>query len=243
MAAAVRAQRPDVALLGQFEYGAEGAYVGYLRARGVRPVAIVHESHDRDGVGLGDALDRRLMDMALRACSDVLVHGEYNRDLMLRDHPALEGRLHAIPFGNHDSPAVHDRSVPEAALRERYGLGPNDPVVLFFGNLLPSKGLPDLVEAFSRVARRHRGATLIIAGKPASFFDIEALHRQIRVSAAGDAIRLDSRYLPLEEVGTLLRMSRVVALPYLTATQSGVLQLAYGRAPPASPRRSAPSPR
>lgn len=229
MARAVEREKPDVALLGQFEYGAEGAYVHYLRARGVRNVAIVHETHDRDGAGLGDAIDRRLMDVAYRGCSEVLVHGKYNRDVMLDHHPSLRGGLHTIPFGNHDSPAIHDRSVAESTLRSRYGLGPDDPVILFFGSLLPSKGLPTLVEAFSRISGSHPAARLIIAGKPASFFDIDGLLEQIRRSNAAELIHVDSRYLPLEEVGALLRMCRVLALPYLTATQSGVLQLAYGQ--------------
>ena len=88
------------------------------------------------------------------------------------------------------------------------------------------------MDAFSHVSARFPTARLIIAGKPASYFDIDGLQDQIRSSPAAEQIRLDSRYLALEEVGALLRMCRALALPYLSATQSGVLQLAYGQGAP-----------
>ena len=38
---------------------------------------------------------------------------------------------------------------------------------------------------------------------------------------------VDDRYLPLAEIGPLIRTATVVVLPYRTATASGVLQVAY----------------
>jgi glycosyltransferase involved in cell wall biosynthesis len=42
-----------------------------------------------------------------------------------------------------------------------------------------------------------------------------------------DVIRFVSEYVPNEEVGTYFSASDIVVLPYLSATQSGIAQIAY----------------
>jgi len=51
-----------------------------------------------------------------------------------------------------------------ADFRRRYGLG-DGPVVLYVGTLQPRKGVGSLVEAFSRLARKHEDVTLVVAGR------------------------------------------------------------------------------
>ena len=51
----------------------------------------------------------------------------------------------------------------EDDLRRRLGVG-NARVVLYCGQLIDRKGLPDLIPAFGRFAREHEGVTLVVAG-------------------------------------------------------------------------------
>ena len=95
----------------------------------------------------------------------------------------------------------------------------------------PSKGIPDLIDAFAVVRARWTPA-LIIAG------NARAPRSTPRTSGAADrpghrrAVVVDARYLPIDEVGPLVRTATVVVLPYRFGTASGVLQAAYAFARP-----------
>jgi len=102
------------------------------------------------------------------------------------------------------------------------------PVILFFGHVRRYKGLRDLIHAL-RDVRRRVPATLVVAGP---FF--EPPGRYLRVAerfGVGDAVRLFPGYVPDEEVEELFSLADVVALPYRTASQSGIVPLAaaFGR--------------
>lgn len=96
--------------------------------------------------------------------------------------------------------------------------------LLFFGKIRRYKGLEVFLEALHRLdGRLPFEAT--IAGEfylnPRPFHELAQRHR------LGDRIRWESRYLPDEEVPALFRNADLVVLPYLQATQSGVVPLAY----------------
>ena len=111
-------------------------------------------------------------------------------------------------------------------IKRRYGLKPGQPVILFFGLLAPSKGIQDLVEAFALV-RESSDAKLVIAGYPTKHFNMEELKDKIAASGLGEHVVLDTRYVPLEEVGALMGLATVAVYPYRSSTQSGALQVAY----------------
>jgi glycosyltransferase involved in cell wall biosynthesis len=97
------------------------------------------------------------------------------------------------------------------------------PIVLFFGHVRRYKGLDDLIEAVG-LLQRHAPATLVVAG---SFFHSERRYRAaIRRRGLQEAVRLFPGYVPDEDLGELFALADVVALPYRTASQSGILPLA-----------------
>jgi len=49
-------------------------------------------------------------------------------------------------------------------VKERFGIDPKAPLILFMGRFHPQKGVQRLIEAFTLVAGRHRDAVLMIAG-------------------------------------------------------------------------------
>jgi glycosyltransferase involved in cell wall biosynthesis len=223
---AIEAERADLTILGQMEFGYQAVFVAHMRRRGLRTLGIVHETHDREAGGPVAAIDRALFARLYGNLTTVVVHGEYNRRLMAASFPAVAPRLRVIQMGNHELPTMSGREVSEAELRVRYGIG-EAPVVLFFGSLVPSKGVEHLVRAMATVRVAHPGARLVIAGHPSRHFDLDGLRAEIARAGVGDITVLDPRFLPLEEMPPLIRMARVVALPYLSATQSGVLQQAF----------------
>lgn len=98
------------------------------------------------------------------------------------------------------------------------------PVVLFFGVWSKYKGIEVLLDAFALVRAQLPEARLVLAGAAGADIDVAAI-----VDRAGQIGNVDAHpgYVPMEEVSTLLDSARVVATPYIRATQSGVAHLAY----------------
>jgi beta-1,4-mannosyltransferase len=126
---------------------------------------------------------------------------------------------------------VYPDEMSDADARRHYGLGADDIVFGFVGNLRPYKGLDDLLDAFESIAasppdaRRRR---LLIAGMPAADTSIETLLERAR---AHPDVVVDARRIPAEELSIPLRASDVVVLPYRSSLNSGALLLAlsFGR--------------
>jgi glycosyltransferase involved in cell wall biosynthesis len=102
--------------------------------------------------------------------------------------------------------------------------------ILFFGDWRRSKGLPELMAAFERLAARRPQVRLTIAGTP--FPDAKPQEVRSWASGQGGRVLVIDRYVPLEELRPLFADARVVAAPYVAGSQSGVVHLAMtmGRA-------------
>jgi D-inositol-3-phosphate glycosyltransferase len=111
---------------------------------------------------------------------------------------------------------------PRAAARERIGVAGD--MLLFFGLVRPYKGLDVLIEAMPRV-RARRDVTLVVAGE--FYVPVEPVRARIAELGLGDSVRVLDRYVADEEVGDLVAAADAVVLPYRSATQSGVVLVAY----------------
>lgn len=110
------------------------------------------------------------------------------------------------------------------AARGRTGIPAEGAVLLFFGFVRRYKGLDVLIEAMPRILAR-RPVTLIVAGE---FYEpVEPLRARIATLGIADRVRILDRYVPDEEVGDLVAAADLTVLPYRSATQSGVVQVAY----------------
>lgn len=94
--------------------------------------------------------------------------------------------------------------------------------LLFFGLIREYKGLDLLIDAFSRL---DDGYQLIIAGECYGSFD--AYQAQIDASPARERIFVHNRYIRDEEIPMFFSAADALALPYRSATQSGVVSVAY----------------
>lgn len=92
-------------------------------------------------------------------------------------------------------------------------------VILFFGYVRAYKGLKILIEAMKSVD----DVLLLAVGE---FYDDENDYRQMAADLPS-RIRFVSEYVRNEDVGTYFSAADVVVLPYLSATQSGIVQIAY----------------
>jgi len=148
----------------------------------------------------------------------VIVHSAAIRDEL----PAiLHSRTHVVPHVNysfwaHEKSSARDVAPPgDRSLEGKQTLGGKPLLVLFFGRLLRYKGLEYLLEAFQQLDPQR--FELIIAGEgDLSDYCIE-----------GANIRTLNRFIPDEEMAALFNEAHAVALPYLSASQSGVAYMAF----------------
>ena len=102
--------------------------------------------------------------------------------------------------------------------------GGDKPRLLFFGKIRPYKGLRTLLEALALV-RPQLDFEAVIAGE---FYTDPRPYKRLarRLGLEEHLVWLD-RYIPNEEVPGVFRRADLVVLPYVEATQSGVVPVAY----------------
>jgi len=152
-------------------------------------------------------------------------------DGFLVQSAAVQSELLALRPGAHCARAPHPvHDIFECALtcdeaRAQLGLPAGAPVLLFFGHVRPYKGLGVLLDAMARVRRALPAAHLIVAGE--FYQDRRPYERQIAALGLAGAVTMVDRFIPREQVGLYFVAADLVALPYLDASQSGIIPIAY----------------
>ncbi len=117
--------------------------------------------------------------------------------------------------------------LPKEAARKSLGIQPQN-VMLYFGYVRRYKGLMVLIDAIANLKSSgfaNGEFLLLIVGE---FYDEESKYRdRVREMKLESNIRFVSGYLPNDQVAPYFSAADVVVLPYLSATQSGIVQIAY----------------
>ncbi len=104
-------------------------------------------------------------------------------------------------------------------------LGFSGTVLLFFGFVRKYKGLAILLKALPAVIRQN-DVTLLVAGE--FWTDKKIYLDMIQDIGISHVVRIADKYVPNEEISTYFAAADLVVQPYLSASGSGVCQLAYG---------------
>jgi len=142
---------------------------------------------------------------------------------------AVERELHeflpeARPrFVPHPVYEIFGPAIPKSRAQEQLSL-PSPFVLLFFGYIRPYKGLDTLLEALPHVLQHHP-VTLLVVGE--SYEGIAHYVERTKKLGIADAVVLHTQYVPNDSVSMYFSACDVVVLPYRSATQSGIVQIAY----------------
>ena len=167
--------------------------------------------------------ERRFFDLALTRymlapIDSFLVMSESVRADLQRIRPGAPCRL--IPHPVYD---IFGQPIPKEAARAELGLD-DGPWILFFGFIRAYKGLDLLLDALARV-RRECPVKLMVAGE---FYEGEDRYRaQVKRLGLEDAVLFHDQYIPEKRVALYFSACDVVVQPYRSATQSGIVQVAY----------------
>jgi len=162
--------------------------------------------------------DRVLSYMALKFIDFFIVQSEsVKRDLLMFRPDAL---YTLVP---HPVYEIFPDAVPKSDAREKLGIK-EDNVILYFGLIRRYKGVKYLVLSMERIVK-DTGARLLLCGE--FYEDRDEILDLIEKSSVKDKITLCDRFIPNEEVADYFCAADLVVLPYVSATQSGIVQIAY----------------
>ncbi|MDM7916189.1 MAG: glycosyltransferase, partial [Candidatus Eisenbacteria bacterium] len=150
----------------------------------------------------------------------VVMSSEVERDL-LRFRP---GALYAkVPHPLYEQ---FGEPMPREEARAALDWDRDDRVLLFFGYIRRYKGLDVLLRAMPEL-RRRLGPRLRLVVLGEFYEDRRPYDRLIEELSLGDLVTMTGDYVPNEQVGPAFSASDLVVLPYRSATQSGIVQVAY----------------
>ncbi len=186
------------------------------RKAGAKVLGVIHNAipHERRP---GDLALGRFFLKTMNGC--LVMSESVTRDLeSLGVTPAVRQVVHPV----YD---IFGAAIPRDEARQLLGLPPEAPVLLFFGFIRQYKGLHVLLESMPRVVEAVPDARLVVAGE---FYDDEAPYQAlIDQHSLGEHVHLHADYIPNAEVTRYFCAADVVVQPYVTATQSGVAQIAF----------------
>jgi glycosyltransferase involved in cell wall biosynthesis len=180
-----------------------------------RPLVITahdprHHLGDRDSHKTPQAL----VDFGFRRASAVIVHGEAVGRGVVAACGVSRQRVRIVP---HHRIGGGSTAPPPP---------PGPPSVLFFGRIWPYKGLDELIRAQPLVSATVPDARFVIAGEG------ESIDRYRAMMADPSRFDVHNRFVSNDERDRLFRETSLVVLPYVEATQSGVIPVAYAHGRP-----------
>lgn len=145
----------------------------------------------------------------------LIVHGEHTRELAVRLSRFRAEQISVIPH-------IQIGNVPSSLATEPE----EEHLVLFFGRIWEYKGLEYLIRAEPLISAQIPDVRILIAGQGEDF------SRYARMMIHPDRFIVHNEYITEERATEYFRRASVVALPYVEASTSGVIPLAYSAAKP-----------
>lgn len=144
----------------------------------------------------------------MRLADKIIVHGKELKEQMVNENVS-GSKIEVIPHGDY-------------SFFTRYGKDgvKEENAVLFFGRIVRYKGIEYLIRAEPLITEKFPNVKVVIAGR-GDFSEYEDLIEHKK------NFEIINEYIPDEKVAELFQKSRIVVLPYIEASQSGIIPIAY----------------
>jgi len=172
-------------------------------------VLTVHDvvRHPGDPNNFMDVLSR----LFRKKVRKIIVHGNYLKEQMLLKSRKFRNKIHVVPLGIFLLyKKLDDKSVKE-----------EENSILLFGRVSKYKGIDVLIESAPLIAEEIPDIKIIIAGKGEDFSKYETL------MSNKSYFEIHNRFIGDREIPQLFRRASLVVLPYIEASQSAVIPIAY----------------
>lgn len=154
---------------------------------------------------------RYLISFMRTKAKKIIVHGENLRGQFLSRYKGSKSKIYVIPIGvfpiylNWDDESIEEEKN----------------TILFFGRFNKYKGIDMLIKAEPLITKEIPDARIIIAGRG------EELSKYDNLITKKRQFEIHNRFISNAEVAKFFRRAAVVVLPYIEASQSGVIPIAY----------------
>ena len=156
---------------------------------------------------------REIKRKIVTGCSNkIIVHGGYLKNIAISYLHIKAEDIYVIPHGEF---SIFGK------WSEKRNVSEEQNAILFFGTIGKYKGLDYLITAEPIISRAIPKLKIVIAGRGEYFQECEK--RMVNK----ERFECHNRFIPNEEVPELFQRASVVVLPYIDASQSGVIPIAY----------------
>jgi glycosyltransferase involved in cell wall biosynthesis len=184
--------------------------LGLPLLRGIPLVLTVHDSLIHVGDASSAKTPQWIYDLACFRARERIVHAPQVKELLTKRTGVPPETVHVIPYV-----IVGDVDISVGVDVEP------QPEVLFFGRIWEYKGLEYLIKAEPMITAKVPQARIVIAGTGEDF----ARYRTMMVNP--DHFIVHNEYVSDEKRAELFRRAAVVVLPYIEASQSFIISIAY----------------
>ena len=177
-------------------------------------VLTIHDFLPHPGDRLSQKTPAWVESLARSSADQLIVHTRYVQGLVSRRWPRMSARTSVVPhiqIGQGNSPS----EVPG-----------DEPLILFFGRIWEYKGLEYLIRAEPFISARVPAARILIAGQGEDFL------RYARMMVHPERFIVHNTFIPDDCAQSYFLRASVVVLPYIEASQSGVIPMAYSASKP-----------
>jgi len=179
-----------------------------------QPPHLVTTIHD-PVMHAGDLSQRNIpqwvRDLPIRYSQRVIVHGQALKEILLKRHMLPLERIATIPIG--------ELSIYRHWCHQSWSQ--QEGTILFFGRIWPYKGLDYLIAAEPIISAACPEARFVIAGRGEDFDRYRAMMTH------PERFELLNEYISRADIPRLFQRASIVVLPYIEASQSAVIPLAY----------------
>lgn len=167
-------------------------------------------------------LDRFLTRTVLRKGKAYITHSAMDAEDLKEIVAVPNYETTVLPV--HNSFKMKNLTKPQARLAA--DVSEDKKILLFFGFVRDYKGLRHIINAMPEIVKYDSNIRLMIVGEFRS--DKEHYLEQIKNLGVGDNIDIVDGYIPDSGIEKYFAASDLIVLPYESATQSGIVQIAYG---------------
>jgi glycosyltransferase involved in cell wall biosynthesis len=137
----------------------------------------------------------------------IIVHGKKAKEDLMNQN--IKKKCHVIPHGDYSFFTNYIQN----DIKELNS-------VLFFGNILDYKGLKYLIKAEPLITEKIPDVKIVIAGE-GNFKKYRNLIKNV------NKFEIHNQFISDENVPILFQRAKIVVLPYIEGTQSGIIPIAY----------------
>jgi glycosyltransferase involved in cell wall biosynthesis len=171
-------------------------------------VMTVHDPHHHLGDRGAQNTPQAVVDFGFRRATRCIVHSRQLKQVLVDRCPIPAERVDVVPHIALGDPATPPPSADDGS-------------VLFFGRIWPYKGLEYLIRAEPLITAACPDVRIVVAGEG------EELERYRRLMTNPERFVILNEYVSDARRAELFSRASVVVLPYVEASQSGVVPLAY----------------